>query len=138
MNTGTLRLVFGVTIAAIFFGCILLAIEGGKNFLHISVGFFTVAIVGGVVITLRAPFLIAIAAFFFMVMMYIAHKAQWDASLYGAAAGLLVVALIQIGWIGADQRTQFNRESYAQEQARLHEQEKQGRSAGGPGAQGQG
>jgi len=139
MNTGAMRLVFAVVIAAIFFGCVLLSIEGKMSFLQISAGFFTVAIAGFVLANMRLPILYAVAALVCMVMIYVAYKMQWQASVYGALAGLLVVALVQIGWIGADQRTLFKREDYAKEQARIREQEGQGSrpQGGGPGAQGQ-
>lgn len=122
------KTIFAILIAAMFCFCVIYAIEGGANFLHMLVGFVVAFGVTFVVMYMRFAPLVIAAAVVLILGCYGAIKAGWGSAGIGAFCGIATVMLLQFGWVGPHMKegTTAGAEDYMKQQKAIHEQEKAG------------
>ncbi len=139
MNALPLKAVFGIVIAAMFAGCVILARESPDvRFLPMFLGYFVCFAMAFVVMYMRFTPLIIGAAVVFLLACYGAYKIEWSEAIIGAAAGILTVVMMQFGWVRPHMKGQqaiHGREmeeglNYAEKQKALYEKDKAEKDAG--------
>ena len=126
VNALPLKAVFGIVIAAMFAGCVILAIESENvRFLPMFLGYFVCFAMAFVVMYMRFTPLIIGAAVVFLLACYGAYKIEWSEAIIGAAAGILTVVMMQFGWVRPHMKDSFEHDDYVKGQQAIHGREKE-------------